>query len=460
MSVFHRTVDAYCSNGLLSHHYFVGNPLDRSCLTGNKKDIDFLSGVLAQEDTQCLICSSHVDRASSKLILCEQTSSAGSASPSSLKIAYLTVQHTLKIAGCLSVSDLILFSEAILLGRDPTGCWVVAVDISASTSSHDDVVNTVAACHNEEYDDNVLRCFCDARTLLEQASQHNLSKPDIAVAGQALAISGWHSMNRFMGSTGLPTVPVECGLKRSSSVTAKEKVYPRIDPVAICLVISPDGDSILLGHMRRGKRGFFSCLSGFVEQCESVQEAVCREVKEESGVDINISGVRLVDSQPWPLGRGGGCELMLGCIAQATSKTITIHDSDVEEVRWFSQAEAAALLADSGPLPRGVGATPTSNGAMVSTQGQRDEKTDDKDEYIPGEYAIAHHLIKSFVDGFKDINTETKEVEEPVKTIIPTLPVNATTCHRRLRLFLFPFLMFLVNTKLSISITINRMCAE
>jgi len=456
--VFHRTVDAYWGNGLLSKQYFVGNPLDRSCLTGNKKNVDFLSGVLAQESTQCVICSHHPDAVASKLILCKKMS-VESTSTTSLNLAFLTVRDTLKIAGCLSVSDLILFSEAVLLGRDANEGWVVAVDISASATTHDDIIDNVSACRDDE-DDNTQLSFCNARTLLEQASQQNFSKSDIALAGQALAISGWHSVNRFMGSTGLPTIPIECGLKRSISITAKEKVYPRIDPVAICLVISPDGDSILLGHMKRGKKGFFSCLSGFVDQCESVQEAVCREVKEESGVDIDVSGVRLVDSQPWPLGRGGGCELMLGCIAQAKSKTITIHDSEVEEVRWFTRAEAAMLLAEAGPLPRGVGSTlsTTAPSEVVSKVNQGDGYIN-KDVYIPGEYAIAHHLIKSFVDGFQEHNSDYKEVklqEVSVRPVEPSPSVTAMVSSNRLRLFLFPFLMFLVKTKLSISITINH----
>ena len=103
------------------------------------------------------------------------------------------------------------------------------------------------------------------------------------------------------------------------------------------LVESPDGERCLLGMhgtaspsmlpiteanvagqtKRRHKGKMFSCLAGFVEQCESVEDAVRREVWEESG--ITVGEVQIVGSQPWPVGAAGHCELMLGCVARAVS---------------------------------------------------------------------------------------------------------------------------------------------
>ena len=295
-SITLRTVASYDQNAWNTQQYFVGNPLDRSCLTGNRKDPNLLTAVLADDKTKCLICSQQLNRSTSKLVLC------GKYSPISpfQQLALLSISETLQVAGCNSTSDLTLFSEVVLLGQDESDCWVISIDVSSNTTGNTDILHTVA---NFPKNEKAVFSFCDARSLLQHASQQYFSKAEVALAGQVFAISGWHARNRFMGSTGQPTVPVERGMKRSISSTAREKVYPRIDPVAICLVISPGGESVLLGRMKRGRPGFFSCLSGFVDQCESVQEAVCREVLEESGILLKPRDVRLVDSQPWPLGK-------------------------------------------------------------------------------------------------------------------------------------------------------------
>jgi NADH pyrophosphatase NudC (nudix superfamily) len=430
-----RAIVNYCNNAQSSPQYFVGNPLDRSCLIGNRKDPDLLATVLADGRTKCLICSQQSDRGTSKLVMCGQPSSSSLL----LQLTFLTVAETLQVAGCMSTADLILFTEVVLLGRGEGGSWVISIDVSSNTTNNDNITTTVAAFSPH---DQLMFSFYDARSLLHQASLKRFSEPEVALAGQVFAISGWHSTNRFHGSTGLPTVPVECGMKRSISVTSRDKVYPRTDPVAICLVISPDGESILLGHMKRGPPGFFSCLSGFVEQCESVQEAVCREVLEESGITLEVLSVRLVDSQPWPLGRGGGCELMLGCVAQATSWEINIHDQEVEEVRWFSRQEVDQLLS---PTPTSSLASGSGSGSPLAPSATSEEEGGAVDAHIPGEYAIAHHLIKSF------LNTGDGDGDEEDATVTISTPPRL---HSHYTLFIVPILMFLFNAKISLSVNI------
>lgn len=112
------------------------------------------------------------------------------------------------------------------------------------------------------------------------------------------------------------------------------------------LVQSPDGTQCLLGRTkRRHRHKMYSCLAGFVEQCESVEDAVRRETWEESA--IRVGEVQLIASQPWPIGAAGGSELMLGCLAQAVrasavldmccvvqeTEEITIDSDEMEDVR-------------------------------------------------------------------------------------------------------------------------------
>jgi NAD+ diphosphatase len=203
---------------------------------------------------------------------------------------------------------------------------------------------------------------------------------DAAMAGLTHAMLSWHKTNHFEGIKGEPTEPCEGGMKRVSTVSRKLKLYPRIDPVAIACVISADGQRCLLGNMRKHPNFFYSCLSGFIEPCESVQETVRREVEEESGV--TVKDVYLVESQPWPLGKGGGCEIMIGCVATVTPgcETVKIGDADVNDVAWFSKEEARAMLDNHV-----YGA-----------------ENDPKNMALPGPYAIAYHLVADFVEGKYD----------------------------------------------------------
>lgn len=75
---------------------------------------------------------------------------------------------------------------------------------------------------------------------------------------------------------------------------------------------------------------------GFIDQGEGIEEAVVREVREEAGV--RLSRVAIVGSQPWPIGRGGSCELMIGCLARAAGEELQVDPEEMEEVRSGGQA--------------------------------------------------------------------------------------------------------------------------
>ncbi|XP_007891325.1 peroxisomal NADH pyrophosphatase NUDT12 isoform X2 [Callorhinchus milii] len=110
------------------------------------------------------------------------------------------------------------------------------------------------------------------------------------------------------------------------------------DPVVIMLVIHPDGDKCLLGRQKRYPPGLFSCLAGFIEPGETIEDAVRREVAEESG--IRVGHVQYFSCQPWPM----PSSLMIGCFAVAVSAEISVDEKEIEEAHWFTRFQVTAVL--------------------------------------------------------------------------------------------------------------------
>ncbi|KIZ06626.1 hypothetical protein MNEG_1328 [Monoraphidium neglectum] len=205
-----------------------------------------------------------------------------------------------------------------LLGQDVSGRWTFALDISAARDLFLGFLRD--SCELEV-------AMKDVRVLLP-----GLSLDACAIAGQAVALSQWHQ----------PTVPFEAGTRRRCSGPGAHKLYPRTDPVVIMLVESPDGTRALLGRSAKSTPGMYTCLSGFIDQCEGIEEAVRREVMEEAR--IAVSEVQILGTQPWPIGRYGSCELMIGCVAKAQSYEVLLNTSEMEDVQWYDRAELAAAV--------------------------------------------------------------------------------------------------------------------
>ncbi|XP_060927249.1 peroxisomal NADH pyrophosphatase NUDT12 isoform X2 [Limanda limanda] len=110
------------------------------------------------------------------------------------------------------------------------------------------------------------------------------------------------------------------------------------DPVVIMLVIHPDGNQCLLGRKKVFPVGLFSCLAGFIEPGETMEEAVRRETEEESGV--KVGPVQYVSCQPWPM----PSSLMIGCLAVAMSTDIKVDEKEIEEARWFPRQQVIDSL--------------------------------------------------------------------------------------------------------------------
>ena len=193
-----------------------------------------------------------------------------------------------------------------------------------------------------------------------------LSTRESGIVAQARAQLDWHQRNPFCALCGGAMQPERGGQVRRCE-RCKKHIFPRTDPVAIMLIIDkPGGDRCLLGkgQGRMAKSNFYSALAGFVDQGESIEEAVRREVREEAGLDVGE--VFYHSSQPWPF----PSQLMIGCHGIAATTDIQFDTVEMSDVRWFSRAEVTRALEETHP-----------------------------DLRVPGAMAIAHHLINAWIEG-------------------------------------------------------------
>ncbi|KAI9675854.1 MAG: NADH pyrophosphatase [Trizodia sp. TS-e1964] len=283
--------------------------------------------------------------------------------------------------------------------------------------------------------------FLQTRILIALPAAHGLSrhppspriKPELtsgflantaAIFAQARALLDWNARNPFCAQCGQPTFSTNAGTKRTCPPTDSRKPsinmpltselfsdidtkffapldetrarlpcatrkgvhnisFPRTDPSIIVAVLSADSRRALIGRQKRWPPKWYSTLAGFVEPGESVEEAVRREVWEESG--ILVGRVVLHSSQPWPY----PASLMIGAVAEALpggEEIVLKHDPELEDARWITIQELAEALSVA-----------TSNGFGELTGDEvEDEKCSLK---LPPSTAIAHQLLKAVVDG-------------------------------------------------------------
>ncbi|MFC3997213.1 NAD(+) diphosphatase [Nocardiopsis sediminis] len=170
-----------------------------------------------------------------------------------------------------------------------------------------------------------------------------LDARDSGLLTHAVAVANWNAAHRFCPACGAPTRPESAGHLRICTADGSEH-YPRMDPAVIMLVHREAGgvEQCLLGHNPRWPGARYSVLAGFVDPGESLEQAVVREVAEETGV--RVADPVYLGSQPWPFPRS----LMLGYTARAVG-TAERTDDEISEVRWFSRDELHAA-AESGEV--------------------------------------------------------------------------------------------------------------
>jgi NAD+ diphosphatase len=150
----------------------------------------------------------------------------------------------------------------------------------------------------------------------------------------ARALITWRAAHRFCGRCAAPTVPVKAGhVLMCSNPACRHEQFPRIDPAIIVLI--SDGPRVLLGRQASWPVGRYSTIAGFVEPGESLEDAVYREVLEETGVQVDA--IEYHSSQPWPF----PSSLMLGFSAHATTHEVHLRDQELEDARWFTRSDIA-----------------------------------------------------------------------------------------------------------------------
>jgi len=164
-----------------------------------------------------------------------------------------------------------------------------------------------------------------------------LSDRDAGLLTHAVALANWHETHTHCPVDGTPTVPDPGGHSTTCPADGTEH-FPRTDPAVIMLVTDPEDRALLARNVAwPGRR--VSILAGFVEAGESAEQAVIREVAEETG--IAVTNVRYVGSQPWPMPRS----LMLGFRADAPAgQAIAVDQEELAEAHWFSRAELLAAI--------------------------------------------------------------------------------------------------------------------
>lgn len=200
----------------------------------------------------------------------------------------------------------------------------------------------------------------DARFSEVRSVALRLSPGDSGTLAHGRALVDWHNRHRFCGVCGSPTSVQEGGSMRKCTACDAEH-FPRTDPAVIMVVWR--GDRCLLGRQKVWGPGSYSALAGFVDQGETIEEAVRREVEEEVG--LVPDKVVYYASQPWPF----PMSLMIGCFAHVPHEDHKVDPVELDDARWFTRDE----------VKRAVAAPDPSLGFSV-----------------PGPIAIAHYLVKTW----------------------------------------------------------------
>lgn len=162
-----------------------------------------------------------------------------------------------------------------------------------------------------------------------------MPEDEAGLLAYARAMVLWRRRHRWCGCCGAPTSAQSAGhVMKCTAESCGAEHFPRLDPAIIVLVT--DGERALLGRQAVWPPGRYSTIAGFVEPGESLEDAVAREVLEETGVTVTETDYH--SSQPWPF----PSSLMIGFMARASTDAVPRADEELEDVRWFSREEIAS----------------------------------------------------------------------------------------------------------------------
>jgi NAD+ diphosphatase len=274
------------------HNTFAGNPLDRSSYLRSVPQ--FIASRLGDPATRALVLWNGLPLVTG--------------SDEAPKLARLTLDMVRPLAG----DD----RKLLFLGMDGEAA-VFAVDLAGEADPTAGPLEGHGSFRN-------LRDIATA-----------LAPEEAGMAAAARALFEWSRRHSFCSVCGHPNEVVDAGWRRRCTVCGVEH-FPRTDPVVIMLPVI--GERCLLGRLQTQAPGRFSCLAGFLEPGETIEEACAREVKEESGLEV--VSVRYHSSQPWPW----PSNLMIGLIAEVADDRAAPDETELAEVHWFTRDEAKALV--------------------------------------------------------------------------------------------------------------------
>ena len=210
----------------------------------------------------------------------------------------------------LAESPIVDAEEPLFVGMlGTTACW--AVEVPADAPDPDDGL------------------FSDLRTLYGRLPDDHWK-----VAGRAVQLVDWARTHRFCGRCGTPTER-STGERSMRCPRCGLLAFPRLAPAIITLISR--GDEALLARGVAFPVPMYSCIAGFVEPGETLEEAVRREVREEVGVEV--TNVAYVASQPWPFPHS----LMLGFTADWERGDIVIDPTEIIDAQWFRADSLPAI---------------------------------------------------------------------------------------------------------------------
>lgn len=204
--------------------------------------------------------------------------------------------------------------------------------------------------------------FIDLRSIAIGFGDAATDSGRAAILAEGKSLLEWHRRHRFCSMCGGATESRQGGfLRRCMESACAAEHFPRTDPVVIMLILA--GDECLVGRQPQFLDGVYSALAGFMEPGESIEEAVRREVLEET--NIRVGEVRYFASQPWPF----PSSLMIGCFGEALSREITIDPRELEDACWVERQVVGEIL-----------------------------KGEDRSLRVPPAMAIAHQLLRHWAD--------------------------------------------------------------
>lgn len=266
-----------------------------------------------------------------------------------------------------SDSRILLYHEGAVFTFEDSGelLWLFADEVNVATflttiylGSMDDKFYYAAEIENIP---DLPGKFRDPRGLATKLNAPMDDKGMLGIVAQVKSMLDWHKSHKHCAKCGTESVIGKAGYERKCPA-CDALHYPRTDPVVIMLGIK--GDKALVGRGYHYPEGIFSALAGFMEPGETIEEAVRREMFEETSV--KVGAVHYIASQPWPY----PSSIMIGCHAEIIDGTAAADEKEVAEVKWITKDEARLAIAG-----------------------------DDSEGFLlPSSYAIANQLIKTWVE--------------------------------------------------------------